>query len=348
MTGPDKARLSIVVPLYNEEENIDALFARLLKIEAGLPVELEYVFVDDRSEDRTFELTRKLFSRHPRIHLIRFVRNSGSHAAVMAGLLKSTGDCAVFLAGDLQDPPEVLAEMLKRWQSGSRIVWAARTQVEGKSKKDSIFSSWYWQLSRFLTETDIPRSGIDFFMIDRAVIEAIRPHAHAMVPVFQLVANTGYKPDTLYYKKQDRKAGKSGWTLKKKLMLSLETALFSFKAVRILAVAGASLFLAGILTALVAIAAGALLHLNLTPLVIIAFVAAFTGLQMAMTGFVGEYTNVALKESRGMPRYIVEQSLSSSELGGSRSRAQDVLSFAPEETALRTPQSAPNQTSVHK
>lgn len=333
MTEPVAAKLSIVVPLYNEEDNVDALFARLIKLEESLPCELEFVFVDDGSTDRSFEITRKLCLKHPRIRLLKFASNSGSHAAIMAGLQESTGDCAAFLAGDLQDPPELLGEMLSKWNAGARIVWGARTVVEGKSKKDSFFSSWYWELSRFLTETDIPRTGVDFFLIDRKVIDAVAPQSHADVPCFQLIAQTGFKSDIVYYRKQPRSGGKSGWTLKKKLLLSLETLLLSFKAVRILAVSGLFLFATGMLTGILAFSATWIAGMNGTTTGIIGFVAAFSGLQIAMLGLVGEYVNLALRETRKTPRFIVEQKLCSPAVSGDQPERPDqkVLSFSPEE-----------------
>jgi polyisoprenyl-phosphate glycosyltransferase len=336
MTEPIAGKLSIVVPLYNEAGNVDALFARLLKLEDSLPVELEFVFVDDGSADRSFEIASKLCLKHPRVRLLKFASNSGSHAAIMAGLQESTGDCAAFLAGDLQDPPELLSEMLAKWKAGARIVWGARTAVEGKSKKDSLFSSWYWELSRFLTETNIPRTGVDFFLIDRKVIEAVVPHAHVDTPSFQLIASTGFKSDIIYYRKQPRCRGKSGWTLKKKLMLSLETLLFSFKAVRILAVAGLVLFAAGLLAGILAFSATWVAGINATTAGIIGFVAAFSGLQMAMLGLVGEYINLALKEARKTQRFIVEQKLCSSAASGDKSETPDpaLLSFKPESISI--------------
>ena len=162
--------LSVVVPLFNEESNIAALQTRLQQIEQQLsPVKLEIIFVDDCSQDKTASLISDLCHRHDNLRLIRFAKNSGSHAAIMAGVAASSGDCVMFLAGDLQDPPEIIPEMMEKWRNGNSIVWAVRAAVIGRKRQDSFFSSLYWLLVHYLTDLPIPAQGVDFFLIDRLV-----------------------------------------------------------------------------------------------------------------------------------------------------------------------------------
>jgi len=298
-----------VVPLFNEEGNVEAVFARLQQLEEKLaPTKLEIIFVDDCSQDKTATLVRDLCRHHDNVRFIRFARNSGSHAAIMAGVAASRGDCAMFIAGDLQDPPEVIPEMLDRWRQGYSIVWAARAQVLGRKQQESLFSMLYWWMVLFLTNLPIPKLGIDFFLIDRMVVEALKPRHHCAMPYFMLVAETGFKSTLVFYTKSSRAAGKSGWTLKKKLTLVLETLLAAPKALRILSLAGMALAAAGALAlAAILIARLALSVTSDSALLVIGALSFLTGLQMTMLGLVGEFVMLSLKEARRAPRYVVAE-----------------------------------------
>lgn len=303
------ALLSIVVPLFNEESNIEALYGRLRQIEKRLqPIRTEIIFVDDCSQDRTWALVSDLARQNENVRSIRFAKNSGSHAAIMAGLVASSGDCAMFLAGDLQDPPELIPDMLDKWRQGSGIVWAARQQVPGQRRRDSFFSFLYWTLAHYQTSGSLPKRGVDFFLIDRKVIETIAAGRHGRAPIFQTVAETGFKSAVVYYPKAERAGGKSGWTLKKKVALVFETLLFSPLALRAFTACGAVLVGIGLLGAiglltLWLVTAGTLPVVAL----VLCVMSLLTGLQMIMLGLVGEYLFLALKEGRRAPRYVVAE-----------------------------------------
>lgn len=295
--------VSIVVPLFNEEENIPLLVQRLENLQANLRhVALEFVFVDDQSADRTYELAKKLCYRLGRVRLIRLAKNAGSHAAIMCGLLESTGDCALFLAGDLQDPPELLAEMLSKWNEGYNVIWATRRgSFEKQSIFNDLFSRTYWKLANFLCDYKFPSEGAGFFLTDRKVIDTISKLAHQDIPLFLLIAQTGFSSTIIYYDKVQRKSGRSGWTLRKKLQSVAHTLLVSTKALRVMLLA----FLA------------ALALFTIVALVTISFVPALTGhfvcalialsagmLMVLVAGFM-EYTSRNLKVLGALPRFII-------------------------------------------
>lgn len=303
------ALLSIVVPLFNEESNIEALHRRLKQIEMRLkPTRTEIIFVDDCSQDRTWAVVSGLSRQHENVRSIRFAKNSGSHAAIMAGLVASSGDCAMFLAGDLQDPPELIPEMFEKWRQGTGIIWASRQQVPGQKRRDSFFSFLYWQLAHYQTGGSLPKRGVDFFLVDRKVIEAIAPGRHGRAPIFQMVADTGFKSAVVYYTKAERAGGKSGWTLKKKVALVFETLLFSPLALRAFTAAGAALVAFGTLGAIALLTLWLVTGIQL-PVValVLSIFSLLIGLQMTMLGLVGECVFLALKEGRSAPRYVVSE-----------------------------------------
>jgi Glycosyltransferases involved in cell wall biogenesis len=303
--------LSIVVPLFNEESNIASLYARLGNIEKRLsPIRLEVIFVDDCSHDATPILVKDLCEQNSNLRLIRFAKNAGSHAAIMAGLANSTGDCAMFLAGDLQDPPELIPEMLEKWSQGNSIVWAIRKVEPGR--RDKLFSILYWKLAHYQTNGGLPQGGVDFFLVDRKTVEAISPSSQCNAPIFQVVAQTGFRSASVHYTKADRAGGKSGWTLQKKMSLVLETLLFSPLTLRAFTLAGMVLAAAGLLGIVATIAAYAAFASSFE---LIAFLASLllvavvflAGLQIVVTGVVGEYVFLALKEARRAPRYVIAE-----------------------------------------
>ena len=339
MMSKNAPLLSIVIPLFNEASNIEVLFERIKQLESKLvnqvsnPFRVEIIFVDDGSRDGCFAKASNIAGFDPTVRLLRFANNAGSHAAIMAGMQEARGDCAIFLAGDLQDPPELIVDMLTDWQKGMGIVWAARTSIEGQKNKDRWFSTTYWRLVNFITGMKLPDGGVDFFLIDRQVINIITAQAHRHAPIFLLVAETGFPATVIFYKKAQRQGGKSGWTLKKKLMLIFETMLFSFKPIRVMSLLGLAVTAFGVMAALTLAAlslTGTIVHFSLP---IIDAVAIIGGLQMIMIGLTGEYFNLTLKATRNVPRFIVAEKINcapNSESLLDSQKLSNTTSFAPQ------------------
>ncbi|HEY9783926.1 MAG TPA: glycosyltransferase family 2 protein [Candidatus Obscuribacterales bacterium] len=226
--------LSIVLPLFNEEDNLPVLMERLLEIRERLrPTQIEVILIDDGSTDETFARGSELCRQYDFVKMLRFEANAGSHAAISAGLAEASGECAVFLAGDLQDPPHLIPEMLRRWVEGDSIVWAARTRVEGKKAVDIGFSQCYWMLVSLLTGAKLPDSGLDFALLDKDALDALRPIAQSRCPLFlKILFLKGLRTSVVRYVKQARHSGKSGWTLRKKLNLVAQTLVYAFHPMR--------------------------------------------------------------------------------------------------------------------
>jgi dolichol-phosphate mannosyltransferase len=293
--------------MYNEENNIPVLLERLRTIEGALKsVNFEFVFVDDNSSDRTYEQLKKLAHLLRNVKILRLAKNSGSHAAIMCGLLESRGDGVVFMAGDLQDPPELLMDMIKQWQSGYSVVWAARDHIEGQPLKDKLLSQGYWSVANFVCGGFFPGGGVDFALMDRKVVECITPLAHQDVPLFLLIAETGFTSTIVYYTKAKRGSGQSGWTLRKKLRAVNHTLLFSIKPIRIL------LSICFALGALTVVAASANLwtewsktQLLSAGAIALELTAIFSLFGLILFGAVTEFFARHLKALGALPRFII-------------------------------------------
>lgn len=295
--------LSIVTPAFNEAANLQALYDRVTGTMAALGEDWEWIVVDDHSADGTFTRIRDLAARDARVRGLRLARNSGSHMAITAGLHHARGAAAVVMAADLQDPPEVVGSMLARWRQGAQVVWATRRVRPGERAHAGFAVVYYWIMRRVVGLTEIPARGADFFLLDRAVLDAFGRHAERQVSVFALISSMGFRQEFVEYDKQPRAAGRSGWTLAKKAALVADSVTaFSAFPLRAVAGLGAALMAGGLAVGLWAWTGahgGAVLALA-------SAMAVFTGLQLAAVGLVGEYVWRGLELSRRRPVYLVE------------------------------------------
>lgn len=299
--------LSIITPAFNEAANLEAMRARLTAaLAAPAGDDWEWIVVDDHSADGTFGVIQAMAQADRRVRGIRLSRNSGSHTAIACGLHHVQGDAAVMLAGDLQDPPELLQSLVDRWRAGAQVVWASRRAQPGETAHAGFASVYYWVMRRVVGMTSMPARGADVFLVDRAVIDAFRQFPERHASVFALITWMGFRQESVEYDKQPRAAGKSGWTRAKKIKLVIDSvAGFSEAPIRACTYLGlAALSLAALLSV-----AGLARWMrtgsgNLTLLV--AAMSAFAGVQLVALGVVGEYVWRALEESRRRPAYLVE------------------------------------------
>jgi dolichol-phosphate mannosyltransferase len=299
--------LSIITPAFNEESNLDAMRTRLVAVlSATVGDDWEWLVIDDHSADATFDVLARLAQADPRIRGLRLSRNSGSHAAITCGLHHVRGDAAVMLAGDLQDPPELLLSLLERWRAGAQVVWASRRAQPGTATHASFAAFYYWIMRHVVGMTSMPARGADVFLVDRLVIEAFRKFPERHTSIFALITWMGFRQDSVEYEKQPRASGKSGWTRAKKIKLVIDSVTgFSDAPLRACTYAGVALLgLAALLTVLGLERWRQTGSGNLTLLV--AAMSAFTGVQLVALGVIGEYLWRTLDESRGRPAYLVE------------------------------------------
>lgn len=300
--------LTVVTPAYNEEANLPVLHQRLAAALAAPDLDWEWIVIDDHSSDGTFEVLSDLGRRDPRVRAMRFSRNFGSHAGVTCGLRNARGDCAVVLAADLQDPPEVIPQLLNEWRVGAQVVWAVRGQREGEAATTiRLAGLFYWIMRNVLGMRELAATGADFFLIDRCVIDAYQGFDERNVNLFALLAWMGFRQRKVSYVKQARLHGASGWTLKKKLKLAVDSVTaFSYLPVRAMSWTGVVTAIAGFGYALFIIfnAVKGQPVEGWSSLMVAVMV--IGGFQMLMLGVLGEYVWRALDEARRRPRYTIE------------------------------------------
>jgi glycosyltransferase involved in cell wall biosynthesis len=304
------AKLSVIVAAYNEQASLDELYSRISGLDwAQLGAQPEILFVDDHSTDATPAVLERLATQDPRVKVLRFSRNFGSHKAFTAGLENCSGEAAVILAGDLQDPPETIPDLVAKWRQGARVVWAVRAAREGISAGSRFLSAIYWRLMRRFADVQSPKEGADFLLVDRCVIDVLKGSPEKHTSLLALIQWMGFAQDQVAYVKAARRHGSSKWTFRKKLKLALDSFVgFSYFPIRLMSGCGIVFALTGFVYALVvaarAIALGSPVEGWASLMCVVLIV---SGVQLMMLGVLGEYLWRAFDEIRGRPRYIIEK-----------------------------------------
>jgi dolichol-phosphate mannosyltransferase len=297
--------ISIITPAFNEAAILPALYARIVQTMAGLGLEWEWLVIDDHSRDETFAVLQQLSGADSRVRGIRFARNAGSHVAIACGLRHARGAAAAMLAADLQDPPETLAAMIERWRGGAQVVWAVRRRRPGDRAHSTFAALYYWTMRHVVGLREMPSRGADFFLADRAVVEAFRRFPERTSSVFALLTSVGFRQEYVEYDKQPRAAGRSGWTLARKIRLVVDSVVaFSNAPIRWCAYGGASLFVASLVILIGGVAR--LPDLGGGLLILLAAVVGLSAVQLLALAMVGEYVSRTLDEARRRPEYLIE------------------------------------------
>ena len=315
MKEPSLVQLSIITPAFNEALNLPALYERIVDTMQAMSVAWEWVVVDDHSRDDTFAVIERLALADPRVKGIRLARNSGSHAAITCALHQVTGDAAVMMAADLQDPPETIAPMLERWRRGVQVVWAVRREQPGTGRGAVFSYLYYWIMRHLVGMKEMPTRGTDFFLIDRVVIDAFRRFPERNVSVLALIMWLGFRQEYLEYEKHQRVRGTSGWSVAKKVKLVIDSVTsFSEFPIRLCSYAGLVLGALGLVIAACGVAL--LPTLGAALLLVVGLVLGLAGLQLLALGVVGEYVWRALDEARGRPAWLIERQTAGQEAAG--------------------------------
>ncbi len=301
--------LSIVIPVFNEQESLPALFERLDALCSQLadtPVEI--IFVDDHSADNSPQLLRQQCQSDPRFRFVRLSSNSGSHVAIFAGLEQCRGKCAVFLAADLQDPPELVIEMLRVWRNGAHVVWAVRKERQGISLRERLFARAFYTLFNRLAHVTLPPEGSDFTLIDRRALDAMKQSTAASSFLMGAIAQVGFRQESVDYVKEERRFGVTKWNLRKRLRLFADAFVAcSYFPLRLMSYLGLSLSVLGFLYALVVIGLRVFVHTQASGwAALMVVVLLLGGVQLTMLGVLGEYLWRTLEEARRRPPYFIE------------------------------------------
>jgi len=290
------ARLvSIVIPAYNEEQNVRPVYDAIQSALRGREA-IEVIFVDDGSTDSTAECIRGLRAQHPCVRLIRFGRNFGQQPALAAGIEAARGAAVITLDCDLQHPPELLPRMLEAWRGGAKVVQTVRTRT----------SSLFYRFLNLLSEIPVQGGAADYQLLDRAVVEAVLRFRDRNPFLRGLVAWLGFPVVRIEYAAPERMGGKSGYTVRKMLRLSVQAVTgLSAKPLRFS-------FYFGLLTAVlcaiyaafavVALIAGRTVQGWTSVIVLVTFIGA---VQLVSIGIAGEYIARIYEQTRGIPRYVI-------------------------------------------
>lgn len=302
-------KLSVVVPVYYNEENLVSLYEDLkTKIFSKITFEYELILVDDGSCDKSWMLIKQLADNDCHVKGVRLSRNFGSHAAILCGLSSSTGDCAVVKAADLQEPSEMIFDMVEKWEEGNNVVLAVRKERE-ESASQTFFANFYYWLVRKTALPKMPKGGFDVFLLDKKVIEVLDKMDEKNSALTGQILWSGFKTAEIEYTRKERVAGKSRWTLKKKLRLVTDT-LFSFSTLPITLVMliGSFSFFGSLVWALLELVLWSLGKITVQGWTTLFILILFSfGTIMLTLGVLGGYLWRAFDASRGRPLYIIEE-----------------------------------------
>lgn len=304
--------LSVIVPCYNEEESIPLFYAEMKKYEDffhNKDVEIEYIFVNDGSKDRTVEEVKKLHEKDERVHLVSFSRNFGKESAILAGLEKSTGDFTVLMDADLQDPPSLLPEMYEYIEQGYDSVATRRVDRKGEPPIRSFFARRFYALMRKISKTEIVDGARDYRLMTRQVTDAIlsmKEYNRFSKGIFGWV---GYETKWLEFENVQRVAGETKWSFWKLFLYSLD-GIMAFSTVPL---SIASLF--GILFCFLAFIFMLFIFIRAciygdpvagwpSTICIISFV---SGVQLLCLGIMGQYMSKMYMEVKDRPKYLVKE-----------------------------------------
>jgi dolichol-phosphate mannosyltransferase len=316
--------LSIVIPCYNEEEVICETMKRIKAFCSELTnMAVEVIYIDDGSRDRTLELLKAYATDDPRIKLIGFARNFGHQIAVTAGIDASSGDAVVLIDADLQDPPEVVHQMIAKWREGYDVVYGTRTERPGESAFKLATARGFYRLLNKLSEVPIPLDTGDFRLISRQVVEMLRAMPERDRFVRGMVSWVGFKQIALPYKRAQRFAGESKYPLRKMLRFAIDGILsFSTKPLQMsvgLGMLCASLSLIGIVYVLYLRLFTSIWVEGWTALMIaVLFIG---GVQLICVGILGEYVGRIYSEVKKRPLYIAREYVGFNNSGPAMSRS---------------------------
>ena len=302
-------RVSVVVPVYYNAGSLEELWTRLARVASSFAdaCEFEFVFVDDGSGDDSLLILRRLGKDDERVRILKLSRNFGSNAAILAGLSYAKGDCAVVISADLQDPPEVVADLVARWQAGGRVVLAAR-----RTRRDPLLSrtlaTVFNRLFRWMVFSDFPPNGFDFMLIDRRIVEIIAGLKEKNSYIFGQALWAGFRREVVLYDRAERKHGGSRWTLIKKIKYFIDAfAAFSYVPLRLASSLGALFASLGFLYALVILGLKLFHRFDSPGWASLSVIVLLTsGTQLLLMGILGEYLWRVLDETRRRPAFIVE------------------------------------------
>lgn len=307
---PGQPVYSIVAPVYNEEETLPHFYQRVVKIMEQIGEPFELLLINDGSHDHSYRIMQELHERDPRVRSLDFSRNFGHQIAISAGLDHARGQAVIIIDSDLQDPPEVIPELVTRWKEGAEVVYAQRARRLGESRFKLITASAFYRLIGRITSIQIPRDTGDFRLLDRRVVDVLIKMREQHRFMRGLSAWVGFRQEAVLYERHERFAGHTKYPLRKMVRFSLD-AITSFSHVPLALATSFGFFLAGLslLGIIVAVIGRVVFNVitgQASTLILVLFLG---GVQLIFLGIIGEYLGRIYDEVRSRPLYIVREML---------------------------------------
>lgn len=306
-------KISVVIPMYYEEEVANECYNRTKAVLNSLKnYNHEIIFVNDGSKDKTLSILKEIANKDENVKIISFSRNFGHQAAVTAGLKYVTGDCILIIDSDMQDPPELLVDMLKLWEDGNEVIYAKRKTRKGESKFKLMTAKMFYRILNGLSDVEIPKDTGDFRLVDRKVVDVINSMPEHNKFLRGLFSWVGFEQKPIEYERQERFAGKTKYPLKKMLKLASDGIIsFSTKPLKIIGGIGiASIFVSFVLL-VYAILSYIFKWNNLASgwtslMVAITF---FAGVQLVSIWMISEYIARIYDDTKKRPEYIINEKI---------------------------------------
>lgn len=303
-------KISIIIPAYNEEEALPALMERITKFaDDTKDYDFEFLFVNDGSKDRTIELIKEYREKDKRVCYVDFARNFGKETAMKAGIDYATGDAVVFLDADLQDPPEVIIEMIKYWEEGYDDVYAQRNSRKGETWMKKFTSKMYYKVLQDLTNVPIQKDTGDFRLLDRRCVNALKVMKESQRNSKSMFSWIGYKKKAIFYDRDPRVAGKTKWNYSKLINLAIDgITSFTTSPLRISTFIAIPTFLVLFVYFIYVIAKSFIVNQPIQAFqATILLILFFSGIQIMLFGIVGEYLGRIFNETKNRPLYLVNE-----------------------------------------
>lgn len=303
-------KISIIIPAYNEEEALPVLMERITKFaDDTKDYDFEFLFVNDGSKDRTIELIKEYREKDKRVCYVDFARNFGKETAMKAGIDYATGDAVVFLDADLQDPPEIITEMIKYWEEGYDDVYAQRKSRKGETWMKKFTSKMYYKVLQDLTNVPIQKDTGDFRLLDRRCVNALKVMNESQRNSKSMFSWIGYKKKAIFYDRDPRIAGKTKWNYSKLINLAIDgITSFTTSPLRISTFIAIPTFLVLFVYFIYVIAKSFIVHQPIQAFqATILLILFFSGIQIMLFGIVGEYLGRIFNETKNRPLYLVNE-----------------------------------------
>jgi glycosyltransferase involved in cell wall biosynthesis len=299
--------ISVVVPVYNEEENLDALFGRLMAVLAEIGARYEIVCVNDGSRDGTLKGLIDYHHRYPQIKVVNLSRNFGKDVAMTAGIDHARGEAVIPIDADLQDPPELIADMVGKWREGYDVVYASRRERKGETWLKRFTAGIFYRVMNKLSDFPIPPNTGDFRLLDRRVVESLKRMPERNRFMKGLFAWVGYRQTAIFFDREPRHLGQTKWNYWKLWNFALDgITSFSFLPLKVWTYVGFALACLTLLYACFLLGRTIIFGNDVPGYASLMVAVLFLGgIQLLTLGIVGEYIGRVYEEVKGRPLYLV-------------------------------------------